>query len=363
MEALAAMLNEEGGVEIGGKKYKIETEDKDDQYNAQKTAANIRELVGSSGDKAFAVFQVVGTANNLAIRDFLNDNCVPNLFAATGSPVWGNPEYPWTIGATNPVYPLEGQAFANYLKEEKPDATVAMLVQNDDFGAAYEEGFKQAIEGTDIKVLKVEKYSAGVTTDVSAQLTSLAATDADAFFNGATLLPCPDALKRAQAANWKPITWVSGTCISKTLMAIAGDAADGAVSMSNLKDPLNPEWKDDEAMKLYFEKTKGFTDDAENGIVAFGWTQAALLVEALKTAEKATRLDVMNAVRHMDGLEGGLVLPGVKITTDGEDDPFMGETSQLVQYDAAKKYFSNIGEPIDNEGETKELTPEDLISG
>ncbi len=356
---------EQGGVEINGKKYKIETEDKDDEYNAQKTSSNIEELVGTSGDKAFAVFSVVGTANNINIRDFLGENCVPNLLTATGSPAWGNPEYPWTIGSTLAPYTLEGHAFAEYLEAEEPDVkTVAMLVQNDDFGAAYEEGFKDAIEGTDIKVVKVEKYATGA-NEVGAQLTSLAATKADAFFNGGTLLACPDALKKAQAANWKPVIWVSGTCISKTLTGIAGDAADGVISMTNVKDPLNPIYDDDEAMKLYREKVKQYQPDADidNGIVAYGWTQAAILVKALENAEKATRLDVMNSVRNLDGVEGGLLIPGAKVTTSGTEDPYMGETVQRVQYNFAEKHFENIGEPVDFEGKTAKLTPKGLISG
>jgi branched-chain amino acid transport system substrate-binding protein len=87
------------------------------------------------------VFNVVGTANNVTIREDLNENCVPNVFAATGSPTWGNPDYPWLIGSTLAPYTLETQAFADYLEENQPDAKVAMLVQDDDFGAAYEEGF------------------------------------------------------------------------------------------------------------------------------------------------------------------------------------------------------------------------------
>jgi branched-chain amino acid transport system substrate-binding protein len=215
-KAYFSMVNEEqGGVEVNGKKYKIEIEDKDDEYNPARTASNIDELVGTDGDKAFAVFNVVGTANNIAIRDVLGDLCVPNVFAATGSPAWGNAEYPWLIGSTLASYSLEGKVFADFLKEENPDATVAMLIQDDDFGQAYQQGFEDAIEGTDITVAKVESYPTGA-NEVSAQMTSLAASNADAFFDGATLLACPNALERANAEGWTPITWVSGTCISKT---------------------------------------------------------------------------------------------------------------------------------------------------
>ena len=117
-------------------------------------------------------------------------------------------------------------------------------------------------------------------------------------------------------------------------------------------------------MTLYVEKVEQYSPEAEvdNAIVAYGWTQGALLVEAMKTAETASRLGVMDAVRNMDGLTGGLLLPDVTITT-GPGDYYMGETVTLMQYDLAKKYFELIGEPIDFEGKTADFTPEKLITG
>jgi branched-chain amino acid transport system substrate-binding protein len=357
------MINEEqGGVEVNGKKYKIEIEDQDDEYNPARTAANIDELVGTDGDKAFAVFNVVGTANNIAIRDVLGDLCVPNVFAATGSPAWGNADYPWLIGSTLASYSLEGKVFADFLKEEQPDATVAMLIQDDDFGQAYQQGFEDAIEGTDITVAKVESYPTGA-NEVSAQMTSLASTDADAFFNGATLLACPNALERANAEGWTPITWVSGTCISKTLMGIAGQNAQGVYSATNVMDPQNPAYAEEAAMAEYREKVGQYSPDAdvENGIVAYGWTQGALLVKALEATPELTRQAFMQTLRTLDGVEGGLLLPGISVTTNGEEDPYMGETVQLVQYDAGAAHFNNVGDLIDFEGQTTDLTPPELI--
>ncbi|HWJ97257.1 MAG TPA: ABC transporter substrate-binding protein, partial [Acidimicrobiales bacterium] len=250
-------VNAEGGVEVAGKKYKIEVTAKDDEYKPASTAQNIESEVGTDGTDAFAVFNVVGTANNVAIRDDLNDLCVPNIFAATGSPVWGNESYPWTIGSTLAPYTVEAKAFADYLKENKPDAKVAMLVQNDDFGKAYEEGFKQQIEGSDITVTQVKTYEAG-TDEVTAEVTSLKASGADTFFNGATLLACPNALNAADEQGWDAVTFVSGTCISKTLMGIAGEAADGVFATTNIKDPLNPAFANDSAMKEYNETLKEY---------------------------------------------------------------------------------------------------------
>jgi branched-chain amino acid transport system substrate-binding protein len=359
-------VNAEGGVDFAGKTVTIEYDDRDDEYNAANTVENITELVGNDGDQAFAVFSTVGTANNVAIRDQLDELCVPDVFAATGSPAWGNPEFPWLIGSTLAPYTLEGYMFANLLKEEKPDATVAMLVQDDDFGANYEQGFRQAIEGTDIEVVEVQKYSTGA-SEVGAQITSLASTNADAFFDGGTLLACPDALTKAADAGWEPITWVSGTCASKTLMGLAGAAADGVYTGSNLKDPLNPDWDDDEAMVEYLDTVneyQGADFDPENAIVGYGYTQAALFVEALAAAEEPTRLGLMESLHSLDGVSAGVLLPGVTVTTDAED-PFMGESLQLAQYDfvgeGERNHFVPQGDVTSFEGEAVELTPEDQI--
>ena len=363
-KAYFEMINEEGGVQIGDRTFQIEFEDKDDGYDAQTTATNIEELVGTEGENAFAAFSVVGTSNNIFIRDQLGALCVPDLFAATGSPAWGNPDYPWLIGGTIPPYSLESFVLVELLKEQKPDAKVAMLIQDDDFGAGYRDSFEAAIEGTDIELVQVETYEPGATSDVTAQVTSLAASGADVFFNGATLVPCPSALTQADQEGWeRDITWVSGTCISKTLMGVAGEAADGVYSMSNIKDPVAPDFADDEAMLLYKEKVAQFQPEAdvENGIVAYGWTQAAVFVEALEAAEAPSRLSVMESVRNLDvGDDIGLLAPGTSVVT-GDGDPFMGETFNLVQYSFADQYFTII-EPFDYEGETGEITPEELIT-
>jgi branched-chain amino acid transport system substrate-binding protein len=362
-KAYFAKVNDEGGVEVAGKKYKIEVVDKDDEYKPATTAQNIESEVGAEGTDAFAVFNVVGTANNVAIRDDLNELCVPNIFAATGSPVWGNSSYPWTIGSTLAPYTVEAKAFADYLKKEKPNAKVAMLVQNDDFGKAYEEGFKQQIKGSDITVTQVKTYEAG-TDEVTSEVTSLKASGADTFFNGATLLACPNALNAAADQNWDAVTFVSGTCISKTLMGIAGEAADGVFATTNIKDPLNPAFKDDAAMKEYNETLAkyGADDvDPENGIVAYGYTQGALLVEILESLDKLDRATLMNKMYDLKDLTGGLLLDGVEVNTS-PDDRFLAEDVQMIQYNAANKYFENVGDVLDFEGTTPDITPEDLIN-
>jgi branched-chain amino acid transport system substrate-binding protein len=268
------------------------------------------------------------------------------------------------IGSTLASYAMEAQAFADLLAEQKPDAKVAMLLQDDDFGRGYEDSFKAAIEGTDIEIVQTEKYAPGA-QEVGSQITSLAASDADAFFNGATLLACPAALTAVKQTDWAPITYVSGTCISKTLMGLAGAAAEDVYSVTNGKDPLDPQFAEDPEMQLYRETVGKFQPEADldNGIVAYGWTQAAMLVEALKAVDgELNRLSFMTSVRNMDGLDAGLLLDGIAVTTTPEDS-FLAETVQLIQYDSAKKYFDLIGDPLAFEGEVTEITPEDLIKG
>ena len=358
-------VNADGGVEVAGEKYQIKVVDKDDEYNAAKSATNINELVGPDGSKAFAVFNVVGTSNNLAIRESLGENCVPNLFAATGSPAWGNDEYPWLVGSTLAPYTVEANAFATYLKDEMPNAKVAMLVQDDDFGQAYEQGFKMGIEGSDITVTKVASYQAG-TSDVATQVTDLAASGADVFFNGSTLLACPEGLKQAAAANWeRDYTFVSGTCISKTLTGIAGENADGILAVTNTIDPANPAYADSQELKDYLATIDEFGEegvDPENGIVAYGYTQAAIFVYALEQSDELTRSAVLDTIRNIDTDGIGMMVDGVKVKMSA-DDAFMAENVQMVQYDAKEAHFNNVGDVYDYEGRTREISPEDLIDG
>jgi branched-chain amino acid transport system substrate-binding protein len=359
-------INDGGGIDIGGKKFTVTVSDKDDQYNAAQTSTNIDELIGTNGDGGFAAFQVVGTANNLAIRDSLNELCVPDLLAATGSPAWGNENYPWLIGATNVPYSLEAKAFADMLGDMKPDAKVAILHQDDAFGQAYADTFQEYIKDTDITVTKVEKYASG-TNDVTAQITSLAATGADALFIGGTLLACPAALNQVAANNWKPIIWVSSTCVSKTLMGAAQDKADGVYSFTNLMDVLDPEFDSNERMMQYREDVAAFdpSADTDNGLIAYGYTQALVLAEALKTADKPTRLAVMEAMHNIDGIKDvGVLLPGVTLHTEAGDN-YLAEAYNLMkyQYDPADPHFVLEGDVIDAEGSTAEITPDNLING
>lgn len=345
------MVNAEGGVD--GRS--IEVEALDDNYEPGRTSTNAQRLVQE--DEVFALFNVIGTPNNLAIWDQPFMDCVPNLFAGTGSQNWGDVDgHPFTVGSL-PAYPTEAATYAEYLKENDPDATVAVLYLNNDFGDEYLDSFKTAIEGTDIEVVEEASYEAD-STDVVSQITTLAASDADVVLLATTALACPNALNAVQEAGWEPQVFISGTCTSPTLTGLAQEgAADGLISVSNLIDPRNPEYADAENVQEYLDGIEQYgADDADplNTITAYGWTMGALLVDTLERAAESedglNRITVMEAARNIPGVEVGMNLPGFTYTT-GPDDGYPSETLQLIQYNP-EGYYDLLGDPIDLEGET-----------
>ena len=362
-QAYFKYVNEElGGIDVGGKKYKVELVVRNDEYATDKTVANVTSLV--EDDDVFALLTVVGTKNNLAIRDYVSENCVPNLFAATGSPAWGNREFPWLIGTFLVPYPLEMQALVSYLEENEPQAKIAILRADDDFGRAYSETLESLVEGTDLTIVAEETYDPE-TSEVASQVTSLASTGADVWVLGATLLACPTALNNAAEAGWRPLIYMSGTCTSKTLMAAAGANGDGVISVAPLMDPNDPQWAQNEAMTLYKEKIAAYGEGADptNGIVAYGWTVAALFEELMGRVEEPTRLGVMQAARELADVQGvGLQLPGATWSV-GDDDWFLGENFNLVRYSAADGYFKTVGELQKLDDQTEEIVPEALLNG
>lgn len=352
-------VNEElGGID--GRQIELVT--LDDGYEPGRTATNAQRLVQEEG--VFALFNVIGTANNLAIWDNLEEECVPNLYAGTGSPLWGDDAHAWTVGSF-PSYSLEGVMYAEYLQENDPDATVALLTQNDDFGQSYVDTFTQAIEGTDIEIVAEETYEVS-NPDTTSQVTSLAATDADAVVLGTTALACPNALNAINGTNWDPTIFISGTCTSPTLVGLAEPgAAEGIISVTAFKDPRDPQWEGDDAMALFLEKGReygGADIDLENTIVAYGWTMGALLVDTLTNAEELTRPAVMERALNLPELITGLSLPQSAFTTALGEDKFPLEILQLMQYSEDLGYYEFLGEPQDFEGQTAELTPESLLT-
>ena len=322
--------NSKGGV--NGRKIEFTT--LDDGYEPQRAVTNVRRLVEE--DKVFALFNTLGTPNNLAIWDYTNQKKVPQLFVATGASNWGADvkSHPYTTG-WQPDYVSEAKTYANFLKTEKPDAKVAVLYQNDGFGKDLLGGFEKAIEGSSVKVVAKESYEVTDPT-ITSQMRKLAGSGADTFLNITTPKFSALAIATIAKSDWKPLHILNNVGASKTLVLkpVGFENAKGIISTTYFKDPDSPDWADDEAMKEYKDNVKKFEPRANpsDSFTAYGWTAAATMVKALDDMKEPTRESLMESVRSMD-TEIPMLLPGIKVTMDGETDGYPIEAMQIMEFD------------------------------
>jgi branched-chain amino acid transport system substrate-binding protein len=328
-KAYFEFLNAKGGV--GGRKINFIT--LDDGYEPPKALQNARRLIQQ--ERVFALFNTLGTPNNLAIWDFVNQQKVPHLFLATGASDWGKDikTHPYTIG-WQPNYVTEAKVYADYLKKEKPGAKVAVLYQNDGYGKDLLGGFEKAIGGTDIKVVEKEPYNVTDPT-VAPQVSRLARSGADTFLNITTPKFSAQAIATIAKSDWKPLHIVNNVGASKTLVftPVGLKNAKGIVSTSYFKDPEDPQWADDAAMKEYKSalKTHSPKSNPDDYFNMFGWSVAQTMAKALEQMKEPTRASLMEAVRNMD-TEIGTLLPGNKVQT-GPDDGYPIEAMQVEEFD------------------------------
>jgi branched-chain amino acid transport system substrate-binding protein len=322
-------VNANGGVD--GRKIEFVT--LDDAYEPPKAVQNARRLIEQ--EQVFALFNTLGTANNVAIWDYANQQEVPQLFVATGASLWGADvdKHPWTTG-WQPDYVTESQVYADFLEKEKPNAKVAVLYQNDAFGEDLLNGFKKAIEGTDIKVVAEESYEVTDPT-VSSQMSKLASSDADTFLNITTPKFGAQAIVAADKLGWKVLHIINNVSASKLLvLEPAGlDKAQGLISTAYFKDPASPEWQDDESMKEFKDALAKYEPRAnpEDPNCVFGWAAAETMVEALKGMEEPTRQALMDSARSLN-VDVPILLPDIEVKTSA-DDGYPIEAMQIQRFE------------------------------
>jgi branched-chain amino acid transport system substrate-binding protein len=322
-------VNAKGGVD--GRKIEFVT--LDDAYEPPKAVQNARRLIEE--EEVFALFNTLGTANNVAIWDYANKQEVPHLFVATGASLWGADidAHPWTSG-WQPDYVTESQVYADFLEAEKPNAKVAVLYQNDAFGEDLLNGFKKAVEGTDIEVVAEESYEVTDPT-VSSQMSKLASSDADTFLNITTPKFGAQAIVAADKLGWKVLHIINNVSASKLLvLEPAGlDKAQGLISTAYYKDPASPDWTDDQSMKEFKTALAEHEPRAnpEDPNCVFGWAAAQTMVEALKGMEEPTRQSLMDSVRSLD-VKVPILLPGIEVATSN-DDGYPIEAMQIMRFE------------------------------
>jgi branched-chain amino acid transport system substrate-binding protein len=327
-KAYFAFINAKGGVD--GRKISFKTYD--DAYEPPKAVQNARRLIEQ--DQVFALFNTLGTPNNLAIWDYTNQRKVPQVYVATGASDWGKDikAHPWTIG-WQPNYVTEAGIYANYLKDKKPKAKVAVLYQNDGFGKDLLGGFENAIADSGVKVVAKQSYEVTDPT-IASQIRSLAASGADTFLNITTPKFSAQAIAAIAKSDWKPLHILNNVGASKTLVLapVGLQNADGIISTQYFKDPEDPKWADDPAMREYKTNLKKYAPRANPNepFNAYGWTAAATMVKALDNMKAPTRDALMESVRNMDA-EIPMLLPGIKIKTS-PDDGYPIEAMQIMKF-------------------------------
>ncbi len=323
-------VNAEGG--INGRMVKFIT--LDDGYNPAKTVEQARKLVEQ--EEVLLIFQPLGTPPNSAIHKYMNDKKVPHLFVATGATKWGDPKnFPWTMGY-QPNYQSESKVFAAHIMETKPNAKIAILYQNDDYGKDYLKGFEDGL-GDKAKTMIVSKITYEVTDPtVDSQMVSLKASGADTFFNVTTPKFAAQAIKKAAELGWKPTHYLNSVSSSvATVLVPAGiEASMGIFTAGYIKDPTDPqfqtgkEWDDWVAYMKKYHPTGAMNDNLN----VYGYTVAQLMVQVLKQAgDNLTRDNVMKQAASLD-LTLPMLLPGVNIKT-GPDDFYPIEREQMMKFD------------------------------
>ena len=310
----------------------------DDVYNPANTVQLTNQLILQ--DKVFAIVGSLGTDPNIAIRPILNQRKIPQIFIATGASYWGlaYKDFPWTIG-WQPDYIAEGIAYGRWIVKNAPNAKIAVLYQNDDYGKDYLRGLKIGLARKTSLIVSEQGYEI-TDTSYASQISRQKASGADTWVLLTTPTPTVRAIATAKALAWKPDTLVINSVSAiDTVMAAAvaragADFVAGAISSGYLKNPTNPKYAKDPWVRQYRQLVAKYGPaglDANNGNTYYGVAKAYDVVKTLYLAGKnPTRQSLMNATVKMNWINP-YALKGVKIKT-GKIDHFPISQMRLVRY-------------------------------
>ena len=345
IEAFFKKINDEGGIN----KRKINFITYDDGYSPPKTREMVRKLVEE--DKVLFVFQTLGTPSNSVIWDYLNEQKVPQLFVATGASKWGDPKgHPWTMG-WQPDYVTEGTIYAKHILANVKDAKIAVLMQNDDYGKDYLNGFKQGLGKDADKIVKVATYEVADPT-VDSQIIQLKDTGANVFFNISTPKFAAQAIKKMGELGWKPAHYLNNVSASVgAVIKPAGfDASQGILTAQYIKDATDPQWKTSPDMVVWEKFMDKYQPqgDKTSTFPVYAYAVSSTLVEVLKRAgDNLTRENIMKQAASLKDLDVPMLLPGIKVNTSATDF-YPIQAVQLSRFEG--ETFKRFGEILSNEG-------------
>jgi branched-chain amino acid transport system substrate-binding protein len=324
-------LNDEGG--INGRKINFVSYD--DAFSPPKTVEQARKLVES--DEVLLIFQSLGTPTNNAIQKYLDQKKVPQLFVATGATKFGDPtHFPYTMGWA-PTYQTEGRIYARYILKNLPQGRIGILYQNDDSGRDYLKGLKDGLGEEAAKRMIVAELPYDPTDPtVDSQIVSLKTLGADIFFDEASPKFAAQAIRKAAEIGWKPVLLLASVSnsVGSVLKPAGLDNSKGVLSTSYLKDPTDPAWKDDPAVKEWAAFMDKYLPDGDktSTFSIYGYATAQTLVQVLRQCgDELTRENVMKQAANLRDFDIGVLLPGIKINT-GPTDYFPIEQMQMSRF-------------------------------
>jgi branched-chain amino acid transport system substrate-binding protein len=317
-EAYFKKINAEGG--INGRKINFISYD--DAYSPPKTVEQARKLVES--DEVLFIFNSLGTPPNSAIQKYMNAKKVPQLFVATGATKWNDPkEFPWTMG-WQPSYQSETRIYAKYLLKEKPDAKIAVLYQNDDYGKDYLKGLKDGLGAKAASMIVAEESYETSEPTVDNHIVKLKSTGADVFVNITTPKFAAQAIKKIAEIGWKPLHFLNNVSISiGSVMKPSGfENGQGIIAANYIKDPSDPQWKDDAGMKSFDEFLVKYFPEGNrvDNNVMYGFTVAQTMEHVLRNCgDDLTRENIMKQAASIRDFAPSTFLPGIRINTSATD--------------------------------------------
>ncbi|MCX6502875.1 MAG: ABC transporter substrate-binding protein [Microbacterium sp.] len=332
-------VNAAGGVEFGdGKTRTIEINALDDGYDPQKAKSNYDQLK----DSVFAMTAGLGTPTNRAYREAAIADEVPQVLVMTGDPIFSDQEEsPWQLGFV-PIYQNEGEAFGKLLAESGEDHKVAVLLQNDDYGDGYVEGFKQGIEGADnIEIVKELTYEA-TDTSVDAQLTELASTGADVFFNAMSITPLViSSLQKAQQLSWLPSWFLPSNTSSPGAIVTpgGGEAFPGVYTVAFAQSASSPTFAEAPEGQQFLDDLKQYADYPDTPAFphcVWSYQVGATLQQVFEKMTEPTRENFMETLRTIEGFEAPFMLEGTAVNTT--EDGLPAVSTVVVQKYNGKGY-------------------------
>jgi branched-chain amino acid transport system substrate-binding protein len=317
-EAYFNKINAEGG--INGRKINFISYD--DGYSPPKTVEQARKLVES--DEVLLIFNALGTPPNSAIQKYMNTMKVPQLFVATGATKWDDPKhFPWTMG-WQPSYQSETQIYAKYILENTPNAKIGVLYQNDDYGKDYLKGLKDGLGANGAKLIVAEESYETTEPTIDSHIVRLKASGADVFVDLSIPKFAAQAIKKNAEIEWKPLHFLNSvsSSIGATIKPAGFDSAQNIISSAYIKDPTDPQWKDDPGMKTFNTFLDKYYPEANrnDAFVVYGYTVAQTMVYVLEQCgDNLTRENVMAKAASIKGLKLDGLLPGITIKTSATD--------------------------------------------